>query len=824
MNSTTTRIEYPIPEGEVLVSKTDLNGIITYCNNTFIEVSGYHREELIGSPHNLMRHPDMPQQAFTDLWKTIESNKPWRGLIKNLRKDGRYYWVESDITPLFENGQTIGYVAFRYKGTPEQIAQAEAAYQTINNGSSNLYIHEGKVVELQNRLMRWLNASSIKFRIIVFMSALFSTLLAIGVFNLHETSKTHRFTVDSLESTRMEFNALDMARMTELDFKTQLQTWKNILITGHNPDLFAQHLDKFDQQGAAVENRLNLLKALVLKIGMPGESVDDVLETHRQLTRQYHLALQSHDAHRPESVLTVSNLLGDTDQKVITRIEKIISTIQEIQKNNLRNLNYAQEKSYQSENRRAIVMLVVAALVGLFLSMRFVASLTQPIRRSSKSLKKVVKLQQHFLKIILNLEVYRDRIDQQQRIGNFIMSRMTDMSNPLNSSIKRYTKPAEHLSGDILIASITPGNAIHILLADAVGHGLTAAINVLPLCQIFYDLTQRGFQIDRIAVVLNEMIHHFMPVDRFVSATLISIDRHTQVVKVWNGGIPPIGLFNLDGRLLKSWDSQHLPLGILSEDKFSAETESFRYQENGQLCLFSDGFIEARSAQGQPFGMERIIELFGQTSADVRFDTLVGSLNRHLRGRAAHDDISLAIVDIATEFDQNLQSGPSAARLGVVVNNDDWRIALSLGANELKYLDIVPLLTRITKRIHLTRKHNSALFQILSELFNNALDQGILQLGLHHELNSGDYEKYLELRNERLQILKTGKIELETEHVLIDDQQAIKIRVAYRGGEFNDAAATGACSPDSNEINLTRSLAYKLECTSNEITAYYLCN
>ncbi|MFA6920632.1 MAG: SpoIIE family protein phosphatase [Gallionella sp.] len=817
MNSPAVNIEYQVPEGEVLVSKTDLEGIITYCNNTLIEVSGYNREELISSPHNLLRHPDMPTQAFSDLWKTIRANKPWRGLIKNLRKDGSYYWLESNITPLIENGKTTGYVSFHYKTTAEQIRHAQAAYRAIREGTAKLRLNEGKIVQIENRLVHWLNASSIKFRLVAFMSFLFSTLVVFGVYNLREASNTHGSAIASLEVNRMEAYALDTARLAEMDFKEQLQTWKNILISIHDSAQQDQYLVEFDQQGVAFESRLSLLKSIMLQISLPDVEADAALKSHRELTRKYHDTLKLTDPH--QSGQSINDLVKNIDLATIAHIEMIISTIQDAQQNRLRDLNLELDKSHQTDDKRAIAMLMVAAVLGLFLSMRFVMYIMHPIRSANSNLKKVVKLQQHFLKIILKLEVYRDRIDEEQRVGNFIMSRMNNMDHQLAAIVHRYTRPAEHLSGDVLIAAFTPSNTTHILLADAIGHGLTAAINVLPLCQTFYEMTHKGFGIDRIADNLNKMVNLFMPADRFVSATLISIDRHTQVIKVWNGGIPAIQLFNLDGHLLKSWDSHNLPLGILSEDEFSAGTEAFRYQENAQLCLFSDGLVEATSPRGEQFGCERIIELFGKTPCDVRFDALIGALDQHLQGQPAHDDISLAIVDISTGIDPAVISCRLGTRPLPAVAGNAWRIALSLSADELKYLDIVPLLTRITTRIHVTREHNAALFLILSELFNNVLNQGVLGLEAHAELCSDDYEKYLELRDTRLKQLGSGSIELQIEGIVIGDKPAVKIRVAYVASEY--AAASGL--PVEIGVELTQSLAYQLECSANEVVACYIC-
>ena len=103
-------------ENRPVISKTDLKGIITFVNTPFCKLAGYSKEELIGKPHNIIRHPDMPKEVFKELWETIEKNQSWRGFIKNLRKDGKYYWVEAFIEPMFdENGKKIGYISARKK-------------------------------------------------------------------------------------------------------------------------------------------------------------------------------------------------------------------------------------------------------------------------------------------------------------------------------------------------------------------------------------------------------------------------------------------------------------------------------------------------------------------------------------------------------------------------------------------------------------------------------------------------------------------------------------------------------------------------------------
>ena len=131
-NAYVSQKEVPYPAGMVLVSKTDTKGIITYANDPFVEISGYTREELIGKSHNIVRHPDMPPQAFKWLWDTLKSERPWRGRVKNRCKNGDHYWVNATIAPIIENGAIIGYVSVRRQPTREQVAEAEALYRELN--------------------------------------------------------------------------------------------------------------------------------------------------------------------------------------------------------------------------------------------------------------------------------------------------------------------------------------------------------------------------------------------------------------------------------------------------------------------------------------------------------------------------------------------------------------------------------------------------------------------------------------------------------------------------------------------------------------------
>lgn len=124
--------EVPYPEGCLIVSRTDTGGIITQFNASFIEMSGYAAEELLGAPHHILRHPFMPSAAFKGLWDTVNAGQKWQGYVKNLRKDGRYYWVYATVVPNVRDGQIVGYTSVRRKPSRTRIEECLQLYPTLS--------------------------------------------------------------------------------------------------------------------------------------------------------------------------------------------------------------------------------------------------------------------------------------------------------------------------------------------------------------------------------------------------------------------------------------------------------------------------------------------------------------------------------------------------------------------------------------------------------------------------------------------------------------------------------------------------------------------
>jgi methyl-accepting chemotaxis protein len=179
LNLPVTTTEVQFDDAQFMLTRTDLKGVITYANKDFIQVSGFSEAELVGSSHNIVRHPDMPAAAFADMWRSLKAGKPWTGLVKNRTKHGDFYWVVANATPVTENNQVVGYLSARRKPTREQINEASAAYALFTSGNAKgLAIVDGKVVNVSwvNTLKNRLGAITVKQRLIGLAAMAFGLL------------------------------------------------------------------------------------------------------------------------------------------------------------------------------------------------------------------------------------------------------------------------------------------------------------------------------------------------------------------------------------------------------------------------------------------------------------------------------------------------------------------------------------------------------------------------------------------------------------------------------------------------------------------------
>lgn len=242
------------------------------------------------------------------------------------------------------------------------------------------------------------------------------------------------------------------------------------------------------------------------------------------------------------------------------------------------------------------------------------------------------------------LEAYHQAAEEERRLVADLMQRMMRPERLADPQVRHWLQPTDIVGGDLVAVSRAHDGRLYVMLADSTGHGLPAALNLLPVNHIFYSMVEKSLPVSLIAEEMNWAVKEQSPIERYVAALIACIDSRNHVVEIWNGGIPAAWLVGPDGEVVHEFNSVNLPLGILDRT-FTAQTEIFQWNGPGQLVVYSDGLPEAENEDGTAFGGGRIREVLGGNPAAERYDALRAALNGHLGARHAFDDITLLMVD-----------------------------------------------------------------------------------------------------------------------------------------------------------------------------------
>jgi len=424
-----------------------------------------------------------------------------------------------------------------------------------------------------------------------------------------------------------------------------------------------------------------------------------------------------------------------------------------------------------------------------------------------------------------NLEQNRD----ERQLARYLLNHIIRQDKEEPDLVKAWVSPAKHFSGDVVLTARSPGNELNVLLADATGHGLSAAISVIPVIESFYSMTEKGFSLSSIVRELNHKVKHLLPTDRFVAAAIISVDYINHTIRVWNGGAPEIFFVTDSGQIQRTWASTHPALGILSDADFDSAPQHFQWEELGSVFLCSDGLPEAENSSNIPFSMTQFKQLLSRPYGTGRFKLIKDSLSAHIEGAQQQDDISLVSIRCAEQPHWLPQAEQSNRSQHVSGNTHSrWRLNLMLGAEEIKRLDALPLVMNWLDQLQIGTHHRGQTFLVLGELFNNALDHGLLRLDSHLKQDPNGFEQYIQLREERLANLSDCSVEVDLERFQVDEQDRLRISVRDSGPGFDFTSMIAKREAQQDQLSgrgimLVKQLCLSLEYADqgNEATAIY---
>lgn len=429
------------------------------------------------------------------------------------------------------------------------------------------------------------------------------------------------------------------------------------------------------------------------------------------------------------------------------------------------------------------------------------------------SFRRIAELQQQLAARTEELQRYYDLAEEEMQATNELMKRIVRWDALDNPQMRYWLQAAGGVSGDVIAVARAANGVFYVMLADATGHGLVASVNLIPLTQVFYAMTSKGFHVASIVEEMNRQVRAYSPVDRFVAVTLVAIDANEHILEVWNGGNPPALCVDRQGRELRRFRSQHMPVGILRPAEFSGDCEYFRYDREAVLLLCSDGLLDAANAERARFGLDGLLQALSPTVTVAAAETLRAAVLRHVGAAAPHDDISLAVVDCPLQA----QPMPAANHATAFVDAPrHWRLQLTLSAPQLREVDLVPMVMNWAKAMGLQADQAGRFFLVVTELYTNALDHGLLGLDSTVKAADDGLMTYMEERMQRLQYLQRGEIDVLIEQRDVDGREQILIQVRDSGRGFDYAAWLGEdigtrVQRSGRGIGLIRRLATSIE-------------
>ena len=381
---------------------------------------------------------------------------------------------------------------------------------------------------------------------------------------------------------------------------------------------------------------------------------------------------------------------------------------------------------------------------------------------------------------------HNDYLLNEQRVAKAVFDRVAHSGCLSAPNIRYLQSPYALFNGDLLLAAYTPTGDTHLLLADFTGHGLPAAIGAMPLAEVFYSMTAKGYGLAEMLREMNAKLKRILPVDMFCCATLLCVSAQRRCVEVWNGGMPD-GYLQAGGQRT-ALTSQHLPLGVLRAEKFDHCTQVLPMLPGDQLLLLTDGVLDTCGPDEQLFGVERLERVL---DANCQPQQLIAEIEQALcdfQGQA-RDDVSM--VQITSQL-------PAFLGVPAVTYSDsgqcsplDWSASFEFRAPSLQRFNPLPYVLQLLMDVHGLRAQGPVIHAVLSELYANALEHGVLGLDSRLKRDVEGFAHYYQQRNERLASLQSGfvRVSLQIEPVGAGGRLVIRVEDSGKGFDVDRVMA-----------------------------------
>jgi len=370
---------------------------------------------------------------------------------------------------------------------------------------------------------------------------------------------------------------------------------------------------------------------------------------------------------------------------------------------------------------------------------------------------------------------------QEQMAAKSVFDNIAHMGKLKGPFVKHLLSPMSVFNGDVLLAAHDPSGDLLVLLGDFTGHGLTAAIGALPLADIFYGMTAKGFSVSDILREANRKLRMVLPPGYFCCVTVLRLSLRKNTLEYWNGGLPSAILVRNTRHSVFEIVSRHLPLGILDDQNFVSSTGMVEVDPGDRIVLCTDGLVEVEDSAGNMFGHEHLLDVVRRAPAATVFETVLAKVQEHMANQARTDDLTLVEICVLDAVDLDRSGSESA---GFVGSPQDWKLSYELGARSLRSFNPLPMLQHILMETPQLRSRASEIYTILAETYSNALEHGVMGLDSSLKNSAEGFATYYARRAQALEKL-VGFIRFELTNEIDSAGGVLTLRVTDSGSGFD---------------------------------------